>query len=259
MTKKNKYIAIILLFVLIIMILEFFCLKTLYTKEYMQKIESKLLDSLNNQIINQQILLLYYESKFDEKMQKDHFQIANKIYNPEELEKKALQIADDYDELKGFISSLTLDSGYLKKIPSILPVKEGAYKRFSSQFGIRKHPIHKDSRFHYGLDIAATYGTPVYATADGIIKNLEKSNEGYGNRIEIQHDYGFVTLYGHLSNIVAVSSRKIKQGEVIGFIGSTGLSVGPHLHYEVQKNGKKLDPFPFCYITEHLKKDTFRK
>jgi len=100
---------------------------------------------------------------------------------------------------------------------------------------------------HAGLDFSAPQGTPIYATANGTVKIAEYSNSGYGNHIVINHGYGYETLYGHMVRIRARRGQKIKRGEIIGYVGNTGKSTGPHCHYEVHKNGQKLDPVYFFY------------
>jgi murein DD-endopeptidase MepM/ murein hydrolase activator NlpD len=100
---------------------------------------------------------------------------------------------------------------------------------------------------HAGLDFSAPQGTPIYATADGTVKLAAYSDAGYGNHVIINHGYGYETLYGHMVRIKSRSGAKVKRGEIIGYVGSTGKSTGPHCHYEVHKNGQKLDPIYFFY------------
>ena len=119
--------------------------------------------------------------------------------------------------------------------------------RIASGFGYRIDPIYKTIKLHAGLDFTGPTGTPIYATADGTVKTANFSNSGYGNHVIINHGYGYETLYGHMSKIKSRNGQKVKRGEVIGYIGSTGKSTGPHLHYEVRKNGQKIDPVYFFY------------
>ncbi|HEY0059359.1 MAG TPA: M23 family metallopeptidase [Flavisolibacter sp.] len=100
---------------------------------------------------------------------------------------------------------------------------------------------------HAGLDFTAPQGTPIYATADGTVKVSSYSDRGYGNHVIINHGYGYETLYGHMVRIKARTGQRVKRGEIIGYVGSTGKSTGPHCHYEVHKNGQKLDPVYFFY------------
>lgn len=133
-------------------------------------------------------------------------------------------------------------------IPTICPIKESRLKKYSSLYGNRYHPIDKKMKFHYGVDISADYGTPIHATATGKVIKMNVSNDGYGNQIEIEHKYGFITKYAHMNPVIVKTGEYIKKGDVIGFVGSTGKSTASHLHYEVIKNGKKIDPLPFCKI-----------
>ena len=133
-------------------------------------------------------------------------------------------------------------------IPSIFPINPIKQKRISDEFGNRYHPIKHKNIFHYGIDVAAKYGTPVHSTAAGIVTTIRASDDGYGKQIEMLHEFGFETKYAHLYTIMVEENQFINKGEVIGFVGSTGSSTGPHLHYEVIKNKKKINPLPFCYL-----------
>jgi murein DD-endopeptidase MepM/ murein hydrolase activator NlpD len=108
-------------------------------------------------------------------------------------------------------------------------------------------PVYKTIKFHAGLDFAAPQGTPIYATADGRVTTAGNTGNGFGNHVEINHGYGYETLYGHMFRIKVRSGQVVKRGEVIGWVGSTGKSTGPHLHYEVHKGGRPLDPIYFFY------------
>ena len=135
----------------------------------------------------------------------------------------------------------------LSCLPSIQPVANESQKRMVSGWGYRTHPIYKTKKFHYGLDFAAATGTPVYATGNGIIKTVKYSGGGYGKHIIIDHGYGYKTLYAHLSGYNVEKLDQVKRGEVIGFIGSTGRSIAPHLHYEVYLNDEKVNPALYFY------------
>lgn len=132
-------------------------------------------------------------------------------------------------------------------IPSIQPISNRNLNRVASGFGYRIDPIYKDRRLHAGLDFTAPIGTPIYAAADGVIKDAGFNTGGYGNRVVVNHGFGYETLYAHMVRIKARVGARIKRGEVIGYVGSTGKSTGPHLHYEVHKNGTPLDPIYFFY------------
>jgi murein DD-endopeptidase MepM/ murein hydrolase activator NlpD len=135
----------------------------------------------------------------------------------------------------------------LSSIPAIQPVSNKELNRIASGFGTRIDPVYKVSKFHAGLDFAAPQGTPIYATADGRIKSASRQEGGYGNHVVINHGYGYETLYGHMTRIKAREGNSVKRGEIIGWVGSTGKSTGPHCHYEVHKNGNAVDPVYFFY------------
>jgi len=139
----------------------------------------------------------------------------------------------------------------LTHIPAIQPIDNDDLKRTASGWGYRIHPIYKIRKFHYGLDFTAKTGTPIYSTADGkiqyAIKATEKASQGYGNLIIIDHGYGYRTLYAHMSKFNVKVGEEVKRGEVIGFVGNTGISTGPHLHYEVIKDGRKVNPVHYLF------------
>ncbi|MEY3920346.1 MAG: hypothetical protein RL634_107 [Bacteroidota bacterium] len=135
----------------------------------------------------------------------------------------------------------------LASTPAIQPLSNKDLDRVSSGFGYRIDPLYKTVKFHPGLDFTAPQGTPVYATADGVIEIAGNLGNGYGNHIVIDHGYSYNTLYGHLYKIKVKRGQKVKRGEVIGYVGNTGKSTGPHLHYEVIKRNKHLDPIYFFY------------
>lgn len=131
--------------------------------------------------------------------------------------------------------------------PAIQPVSNKDLNRIASGFGYRIDPIYKTVKFHAGLDFTAPQGTPIYATADGVVKTAGFSDGGYGNHVVINHGYGYETLYGHMYRVKVRAGQKVNRGDLIGYVGNTGKSTGPHCHYEVHKNGQKLDPVYFFY------------
>jgi murein DD-endopeptidase MepM/ murein hydrolase activator NlpD len=135
----------------------------------------------------------------------------------------------------------------LAAIPAIQPVSNKNLTRVASGFGIRIDPLYKIRKMHAGLDFTAPQGTPIYATADGRIKEASYNSGGYGNNVIINHGYGYETLYGHMYRIKVRAGQIIKRGEVIGWVGNTGKSTGPHCHYEVHKNGKPINPVYYFY------------
>lgn len=130
----------------------------------------------------------------------------------------------------------------LASIPAIMPISNNDLKRTASGWGYRIHPVYKIRKFHYGMDFTAPTGTDVYSSGDGIVKEIESSKVGFGNYIIIDHGYGYETLYGHLSRFNVRAGQAVKRGDIIGFIGNTGTSTAPHLHYEVHKNGLPVNP-----------------
>lgn len=132
-------------------------------------------------------------------------------------------------------------------IPAIQPVKNEDLRQMASGFGYRSDPFTKIRKFHKGMDFSAKTGTPIYATGDGIVRKADASLSGYGNHIEINHGYGYLTLYAHLSKYKVRAGQRVKRGDIIGYVGSTGRSEAPHLHYEVHKNGEVVNPLNFYY------------
>ena len=136
---------------------------------------------------------------------------------------------------------------FLSAIPAIQPVKNEQLKRMASGFGYRSDPFTKAKKMHKGMDFTSPTGTPIYASGDGVVKRADAGASGFGNHIVISHGYGFETLYAHLSRYKARVGQRVNRGDVIGFVGSTGRSQGPHLHYEIHKNGLVVNPINFYY------------
>ncbi len=136
---------------------------------------------------------------------------------------------------------------FLRHVPSIQPIDNRYLKRIASGFGYRIDPIYKVRKFHEGVDFTAPRGTPIYATGDGVVQMVKYSRRGYGNHVIINHGFGYQTLYAHMSKIVVKPGQKVKRGQVIGYVGNTGKSTAPHLHYEVWKNGRKVDPINYFF------------
>ena len=135
----------------------------------------------------------------------------------------------------------------LAAIPAIQPVRNENLKRMVSGFGYRTDPFTKARKMHEGMDFTAKTGTPIYATGDGVVERADNTASGFGNHIMIRHGFGYETLYAHLSRYKCRTGQRIKRGDIIGYVGSTGRSEGPHLHYEVHKNGKIVNPLNFYY------------
>ena len=136
---------------------------------------------------------------------------------------------------------------FLATIPAIQPVNNDQLTRMASGYGYRTDPFTKVRKFHYGMDFTAPRGTPVYASGDGVVKRADASATGYGKHIRIDHGFGYVSLYAHLYKYNVRKNQKVKRGDLIGFVGSTGRSEAPHLHYEIFKDGERINPINFYY------------
>lgn len=138
--------------------------------------------------------------------------------------------------------------------PTISPIKTKDFIRLSSPYGWRDHPTEKQVLFHEGVDISATVGTPIHSTAQGTVVKILYSKYGYGNRVVIKHAYGFETLYAHMGVIKVKKGQWVRKNQQIGTVGNTGRSTGPHLHYEIHKNGEPRDPMGYFYthVTDEL-------
>ncbi len=135
----------------------------------------------------------------------------------------------------------------LASIPAIQPVANKDLKRMASGYGYRIHPIYKTRKFHWGMDFSAPRGTPVYATGNGKIEKVKRSRRGYGNQVKINHGFGYKTFYAHLEKYTVRKGQKVKRGDLIGYVGTSGISTAPHLHYEVIKGNRKLNPVYFYF------------
>lgn len=129
-------------------------------------------------------------------------------------------------------------------LPAIQPIENRDLKRLASGYGIRFHPILKERIMHYGMDFSAKIGTPIYATGNGVVKKVS-SKSAFGKHVIIDHGFGYETIYAHMSKFATKRGKKVRRGEVIGYVGNTGRSAGPHVHYEVHKNGRRLNPVTF--------------
>ena len=231
------------------------------------------LEDLNNEIDTLEVLAVDLQDKDDN--------VYRSIFGadpyPEHLRRGGVGGSDRYKNLKGYESSdgiietkkrigrlqrmlvaqsksyrevfdlASAQKEMLQSIPAIQPVSNKDLRRIASGFGMRIHPIYKLSKMHTGLDFTADIGTEIYATGDGVIEAVDSKLSGYGHHVIIQHGYGYETLYAHMSKVTVRTGEKVKRGQVIGYVGNTGTSTGPHLHYEVIKNGVKVDPAFYFY------------
>jgi len=152
--------------------------------------------------------------------------------------------AKSYNEIDNMVKN---KAKLLQSIPAIQPVSNKDLTRIASGFGWRIDPVYKSRKKHEGLDFTAPIGTPIYATADGVVREAGFNTGGYGNHVVINHGYGYETLYGHMYRVKARAGEAVKRGEVIGWVGSTGKSTGPHCHYEVHRYGIPVDPIYYFY------------
>ncbi len=160
--------------------------------------------------------------------------LAKQLYVQSKSLDKIVKLADNKEKL-------------LAAIPAIQPVKKEDLTRMASGYGWRIDPFTKARKKHYGMDFSAPIGTPVYASGDGVVKKADQRSSGFGKHIVINHGFGYVTLYAHLSKYNVRKGQRVKRGDLIGFVGTTGRSSGPHLHYEVHKNEVKVNPINYYY------------
>ncbi len=161
-------------------------------------------------------------------------QLRRKVYIESKSHDEIIGLADNKEKL-------------FAAIPAIQPIPKKATVVLASGFGIRIHPIYKVRKMHSGIDFAAPIGTPIYAAADGVIDNIEVSFTGYGKKVEIDHGFGYRTRYAHMHGFAVRNGQRVKRGELIGFVGDTGLSTAPHLHYEVFINGAQVNPIHYFF------------
>jgi murein DD-endopeptidase MepM/ murein hydrolase activator NlpD len=162
----------------------------------------------------------------------------------DKLSKQLYIQSKSYDEI---INKADNQEEMLSSIPAIQPLSNEDLTRTASGFGWRIHPIYKIKKFHDGMDFTAPTGTEVYATGDGVVETVKSSVRGYGKRVVIDHGFGYKTRYAHLNDFNVRAGQKVKRGDVIGYVGNSGLSTAPHLHYEVEKGQKKVNPVHYYF------------
>jgi murein DD-endopeptidase MepM/ murein hydrolase activator NlpD len=283
-TKKSKQLGYIVLFFVSSALFGFLCFVVLLNTPYFEtpkdrlqsrEIESmKLRYSILNKKMDQINEVLEEIEERDNNIYRTYF---NTSPIPKEQRKAGFGGINRYKELEGYnnselvintskridilskqlaIQSKSLDeivvlakqkNKLLAAIPAIQPVKNEQLKRMASGYGYRSDPFTKARKMHQGMDFTAPTGTPIFATGDGVVKRADNSASGYGNHIVINHGYGYTTLYAHLSKFKTKVGQKVKRGDVIGYVGSTGRSEAPHLHYEIHKDGKPVNPINFYY------------
>jgi murein DD-endopeptidase MepM/ murein hydrolase activator NlpD len=160
------------------------------------------------------------------------------------LEHRIIMQNKSFDEVDTLIRNR---SKMLAHIPAIQPISNEDMTRIASGYGYRIDPIYKTIKLHTGIDFAAPKGTPIYATGDGVVEFAGRNGDGYGNHVIINNGFGYKTLFGHMVKIKVRRNQRVKRGEIIGWVGNTGKSTGPHCHYEVIRNGTKMDPVYYFY------------
>jgi murein DD-endopeptidase MepM/ murein hydrolase activator NlpD len=160
--------------------------------------------------------------------------IRKKIYIQSKSFDELIKLAENKEEM-------------LKSVPAIIPISNKDLTRTASGFGWRIHPYYKISKFHYGMDFTAPAGTDVYATGNGTVVDVSSSQRGLGKHITIDHGFGYTSTYAHLSNFNVRVGQKVQRGDIIGYVGSTGMSVANHLHYEIKLNGVNVDPVNYYF------------
>lgn len=159
----------------------------------------------------------------------------------------ANQVSIQTKSMEELAKLATNKTEFLASIPAIQPVTNKNLRSMASGFGYRLHPIYKTYKMHTGIDFTAPTGTPIYATGNGRIVPPPDGASGYGNLVVIDHGFGYKTLYAHMFKTKVRMGQRVKRGQLIGYVGNTGLSSGPHLHYEVIKNGNKINPINYFF------------
>ncbi|MBS7232456.1 peptidoglycan DD-metalloendopeptidase family protein [Flavobacterium psychroterrae] len=163
------------------------------------------------------------------------------------IDRLSKELAIQSQSLDEILKLASVKGNLLLAIPAIQPVRNENLKRMASGFGYRTDPFTKVRKMHNGMDFTANTGSPVYATGDGVVERADAAASGFGNHVVIRHGFGYESLYAHLSKYNCRAGQHVKRGDVIGYVGSTGRSEGPHCHYEVHKDGKVVNPLNFYY------------
>ena len=160
--------------------------------------------------------------------------LRRKVYIESKSQDEIVKIAEDKQKLYA-------------AIPAIQPIRNKELLALASGFGMRIHPVYKVLKMHAGIDFAAVIGTPIYATADGVVDVVQVSFSGYGKMVELDHGFGYRTRYAHMHGFAVHQGQRVKRGELIGYVGDTGLSTAPHLHYEVMINRQQVNPVHYFF------------
>ncbi len=160
--------------------------------------------------------------------------LRRKLYIESRSQDEVVQLAENKEKL-------------FAAIPAIQPISNKQLIALASGFGQRIHPVYKVKKMHSGIDFAAEIGTPIYATADGKVVAVDVKFSGYGKLVEIDHGFGYRSRYAHMHEFAVRVGQNIKRGDLVGYVGNTGLSTAPHLHYEVLINGNQVDPVHYFF------------
>ena len=171
--------------------------------------------------------------------------VTSSAYKVDSLMKQDSLTADQYDML---IIKGENKAEMLPNFPAIQPIENPDLTLVASGFGHRIHPIYKIPKMHKGIDFSAPIGTPVYATGNGVVKLVTRSERGLGNQILIDHGFGYETLYACMDELNVRNGQEVKRGDLIGTVGDSGLSVAPHLHYEVHLDGEAMNPINYFFL-----------
>lgn len=283
-TKKRQKIGVALLFVVAAALFGFLSFIVLLNTPYFEtpkdRLQAREIENLklNYAILNERLDEMSDVVETIEDRDNNLYRVYfNKAAIPDSIRKAGFKDANRYQLLAGFdnselvksttkkvdvlskqlaIQSKSLDvilkladakSDFLSAIPAIQPVRNENLKHMASGFGYRTDPFTKARKMHEGMDFTAKSGTPIYATGDGVVAKADNTASGYGNHIVVRHGFGYETLYAHLSKYNTRAGQRVKRGDVIGYVGSTGRSEAPHLHYEVHKDNKVVNPLNFYY------------
>jgi murein DD-endopeptidase MepM/ murein hydrolase activator NlpD len=283
-TKKSKKFGYFALFLLASALFGFLCFVLLLNAPFFKtpkdKLQAREIDNLKSQyaILNRKIDLMNEVADNLEDRDNNLYRIYfNASPISDDVRKTGISSKNRYKELEGFnnsdlvvntskrvdvltkelvVQSKSLDEilalaktkeKLLAAIPAIQPVRNENLKRMASGFGFRSDPFTKITKMHKGMDFTAPIGSPIFATGDGIVDAADAASSGYGNHVVINHGFGYETLYGHMSRYNCRAGQRVKRGDIIGYVGSTGRSQGPHCHYEVHKDGEVVNPLNFYY------------
>lgn len=283
-TKKRQKIGVALLFVVAAALFGFLSFVVLLNTPYFEtpkdRLQAREIENLklNYAILNERVNEMSDVVEAIEDRDNNLYRVYfNKAAIPDSIRKAGFKDTNRYQLLAGYdnselvksttkkvdvlskqlaIQSKSLDvilkladakSDFLSAIPAIQPVRNENLKHMASGFGYRTDPFTKARKMHEGMDFTAKSGTPIYATGDGVVAKADNTASGYGNHIVIRHGFGYETLYAHLSKYNTRAGQRVKRGDVIGYVGSTGRSEAPHLHYEVHKDNKVVNPLNFYY------------